>query len=81
MKGFQAGQRWRKLSLKTGFRLKLKLFAQILGRQWIVVKKGGGGIVAFTFYSVCQSLWGSSPAVNSIPNSIDSQDDSSEAHE
>ena len=39
-------------------------------------KKSGGGSVVFTFYSLCQSLWGSSPAVNSIPNSIDSQDDS-----
>ena len=44
-------------------------------------KKSGGGSVVFTFYSLCQSLWGSSPAVNSIPNSIDSQDDSSEALE
>ena len=44
-------------------------------------KKSGGGRVVFTFYSLCQSLWGSSPAVNSIPNSIDSQDDSSEALE
>ena len=40
-------------------------------------KKSGGGRVVFTFYSLCQSLWGSSPAANSIPNSIDSQDDSS----
>ena len=44
-------------------------------------KNSGGGSVVFTFYSLCQSLWGSSPAVNSIPNSIDSQDDSSEALE
>ena len=44
-------------------------------------KKSGGGSVVFTFYSLCQSLWGSSPAVNSIPNSIDSQDDSLEALE
>ena len=42
-------------------------------------KKSGGGRVVFTFYSLCQSLWGSSPTVNNIPNSIDSQDDSSEA--
>ena len=41
-------------------------------------KKSGGGCVVFTFYSLCQSLWRSSPAVNSIPNSFDSQDDSSE---
>ena len=39
-------------------------------------KKSGGGRAVFTFYSLCQRLWGSSPAVNSIPNSIDSQDDS-----
>ena len=44
-------------------------------------KKNGGGSVVFTFYSLCQRLWGSSPAIKSIPNSIDSQDDSSEAHE
>ena len=44
-------------------------------------KKSGGGRVVFTFYSLCQSFWGSSPAVNSIPNSIDSQDDSSEVLE
>ena len=42
-------------------------------------KKSGGGLVVLTFDSLSQSLWGSSPAVNSIPNSIDSQDDSSEA--
>ena len=34
------------------------------------------GHVVFTFYSLCQSLWGSSAAVDSILNSIDSQDDS-----
>ena len=39
-------------------------------------KKSGGRRAVFTFYSLCQRLWGSSPAVNSIPNSIDSQDDS-----
>ena len=44
-------------------------------------KNSGVGPVVFTFYSFCQSLWGSSPAVNSIPNSVDSQDDSSEALE
>ena len=41
----------------------------------------GGVFVVFIFYSLCQSLWGSSPAVNSIPNSIDSQDDSLETLE
>ena len=44
-------------------------------------KKSGGGCVVITFYSLCQCLWGSSPAVNSIPNSIKSQNDSSEALE
>ena len=42
-------------------------------------KKSGGGRVVLTFYSLCQSLWGSSQAVNGITNSIDSQDHSSEA--
>ena len=41
-------------------------------------KKSGGGRDVFTFYSLCRSLWGSSPTVNNIPNSIDSQNDSSE---
>ena len=44
-------------------------------------KKSGSGRIVFTFYSLCQSLWRSSPAVKSIPNSIDSHDDSSEALE
>ena len=44
-------------------------------------KKSGGRRVAFTFHSICQSLWRSGPAVNSIPNSIDSHDDSWEVHE
>ena len=41
----------------------------------------GGVFVVFIFYSLCQCLWGSSPVVNSIPNSIDSQDDSLETLE
>ena len=44
-------------------------------------KKSDGGRVVFIFCSLCQSLWGSTPAVNSIPNSIDLQNDSSEALE
>ena len=44
-------------------------------------KKSSDWRVVFTFYSLCQSLWGSSPAVNSIPNFIDSQDGSSETLE
>ena len=44
-------------------------------------KKSGSGRIVFTFYSLCQSLWRSSPAVKSIPNSIDSHDDSSETLE
>ena len=39
------------------------------------VNNSGGRCVVFTFYSLCQSSWGSSPAVNIILNSIDSQDD------
>ena len=46
----------------------------ILGRQWTVVKKLVVD-VAFTFYKLGQSSWGRSSAVNSILNSIDSQDD------
>ena len=42
-------------------------------------KRCRGGCVIFKFYSLCQKLWRSSLAVNSIPNSIDLQDDSSEA--
>ena len=44
-------------------------------------KKHCGVCAAFTFHILCQSLWGSSPAVDSTPNSIDSQDDSSETFE
>ena len=43
--------------------------------------KIGGGRVVLTFHSLCQNLWGSSSAVNSIRNSIGSQDDCSEALE
>ena len=46
----------------------------ILGRQWTVVKKLVVDVV-FTFYKLGQSSWGRSSAVNSILNSIDSQDD------
>ena len=44
-------------------------------------KKRCGVFAVFTFHILCQSLWGSSPAFDSIPNSIDSQDDSSETLE
>ena len=37
-------------------------------------KKSGGGRVVFANYSICQGLWGSCPAVNTISNGIDSQD-------
>ena len=35
-------------------------------------RKSGGGRIVFTFYELCQSFWGGSPAVTSIPNAIDS---------
>ena len=44
-------------------------------------EKSDGGHVVFIFYCLCQSLWGSSPAVNIILNSINLQDDASEALE
>ena len=81
LKAFRTGRRWRKSSLKTKFQQKLKLFAHILGKPVDSGRKSGGGGIVFTFYSLCQSLWGSRPAVNSISKSIDSQGDSSEALE
>ena len=35
-------------------------------------RKSGGGRIAFTFYGLCENLWGESPAVTSPPNDIDS---------
>ena len=29
-------------------------------------KKGDGGKIVFTFYTICQNIWGNSPAVNAI---------------
>ena len=49
MKGFQTGQRWRKSSLKTEFRQKLRLFPQFLGRQWTVVKRVVIGVLCLHF--------------------------------
>lgn len=34
-------------------------------------KKSGGGRIIFTFYDICESIWGGSPAVRSISNGID----------
>ena len=49
LKGFQTGKRWRKSSLMTEFRQKLKIFAQILGRQWKVVKRVVVGVLCLHF--------------------------------
>ena len=38
-------------------------------------KRSGGGRVVFTFFNLCESLWGGSPAVKSISNSIDTSTD------
>ena len=35
-------------------------------------KKSGGGRIVFTFYTICQNVWGNSPAVTAIGNSVDS---------
>ena len=37
-------------------------------------RKSGGGRIVFSFYDLCEKIWGSSPAVNSIPGGIDSSD-------
>ena len=34
-------------------------------------KKRGGGRIIFTFYDICERIWGGSPAVRSISNGID----------
>ena len=36
-------------------------------------KGSGGGRVVFTFFDMYEQLWGGSPAVPAIENSIDSQ--------
>ena len=36
-------------------------------------RKSGGGRIVFTFYGLCENLWSGSPAVTSISNAIDSQ--------
>ena len=53
---FPNGTKVEESSLKTKFRQKLKLFAQILGKPVDSGKKSGGGGVVFTFYSIRQSL-------------------------
>ena len=35
-------------------------------------KKSGGGRIDFTFYTICQNIWGNSPAVTAIGNSVHS---------
>ena len=55
---------------------KIKIFHANFRKAVEIGEKIGVGHVVFTFYSLCQSLWGSSAAVDSILNSIDSQDDS-----
>ena len=35
-------------------------------------RKSSGGRIVFTFYGLCENLWGGSPAVTSLPNAIDS---------
>lgn len=47
-------------SIRTGFKK-----AADAGR------KSGGGRVVFTFYNLCESLWGGSPAVTSLPFGVD----------
>ena len=37
-------------------------------------RKSGGGRVVFTFYNLCESLWGGSPAVESVSTGLDSAD-------
>ena len=69
---FSNGTKVEEIVIKTKFWQKLKSFVPILGNSG---KKNGGGRVPFTFYILCQSLWGSSPAVNSNQNSIRSQND------
>ena len=69
---FSNGTKVEEIVIKTKFWQKLKLFVPILGNSG---KKNGGGRVPFTFYILCQSLWGSNPAVNSNQNSIRSQND------
>ena len=49
IQNFQTGQRWSKLSLKTEFRPKLKLFEPILGRHWTVVKSVVVGVLFLSF--------------------------------
>ena len=36
-------------------------------------RKSGGGRVVFTFYNLCESLWGGSPAVESVSTGLDLQ--------
>ena len=72
---FSNGIKVEEIVIKTKFWQKLKLFVPILGNSG---KKSGGGRVPFTFYILCQSLCGISPAVNSNQNSIRSQNDSLE---
>ena len=75
---FSNGIKVEEIVIKTKFWQKLKLFVPILGNSG---KKSGGGRVPFTFYILCQSLCGISPAVNSNQNSIRSQNDSLEVLE
>ena len=42
-------------------------------------RKSGGGRVVFTFYNLCESLWGGSPAVESVSTGLDSADVQDEA--
>ena len=54
---------------------KLKIITAGFRKAVDAGKHSGGGRVVFTFFNLCESLWGGSPAVKSISNSIDTSTD------
>ena len=50
---------------------KLKLIKTNLKNAVDTGKRSGGGRIIFTFYELCERIWGGCPAVNSISHGID----------
>ena len=78
---FRNGTKVEEIVTKDRISAKIKIISANFRKEEDSGKKSGGRHVASAFYRLCQSLCGSSPAVNSIPNYIGSQNDSSEALE
>ena len=66
------GEKMGKVLTKDPISVKLKIIRADFRKAIDKGKRGGGGRVVFTFFNMRKQLWGGSPAVTAIENSIDS---------